>query len=60
MTQSQNQSQTQSDLQKAVDNVNPSDLVANLNPNNKSAETPENLDKNQATPFIDDSVRTDK
>lgn len=60
MTQSQNQSQTQSDLQKAVDDVNPSDLAANLNPNNKPAETPENLDKNQATPFIDDSVRTDK
>lgn len=52
--------QPQSELQKAVDNVQPNDLADNLDPNNKPAQTPENLDKNQATPFIDESVRTDK
>lgn len=50
---------TQSDLQKAVENVNPNDLQENL-ANTDNIEKPENLDKNQTTPFIDESVRTDK
>lgn len=52
----------QSDLQKAVENVNPNQLGENLQPEASSTflEQPENLTKEQATPFIDENLRTDK
>lgn len=52
--------QPQTDLQQAVDNVQPSDLKDNLTPDNTNTNIPENLTKNETTPFIDESVRTDK
>ena len=51
-----------SELQKASENVNPDQLADNLdkdNHNNQAAK-PQPLDSQENTPFIDDSLRTDK
>lgn len=50
----------QTDLQKAVDNVNPKDLADNLANTDDKISTPATLKNEQAPPFIDESVRTDK
>lgn len=50
------------DIEQAVEEVNPSEVSENLDPNN--AENDEsnsaNLSEQQETPFIDDELRTDK
>lgn len=51
------------DLQQAADNVNPSELADNLNGNLKkdvATEQSQKLDNKEQTPFIDDTLRTDK
>ena len=51
------------DLQQAADNVNPTEIADNLNGNLKkdvATEQPQKLDNKEQTPFIDDTLRTDK
>ncbi len=51
----------QTDLQQAAENVNPSELSDNLNQAAQAKSTqPQDLDQQQTTPFIDESLRTDK
>ena len=50
----------QTDLQKAVDNVNPKDLADNLANTDDKIATPAPLENEQTPPFIDESVRTGK
>ena len=51
-----------SELQKASENVNPDQLADNLDKDNHNhqAAKPQPLDSQENTPFIDDSLRTDK
>ena len=55
----QNQSSNQTELQKATENVNPSQLSENLDKQNSVKGEPQDLDKSEHTPFIDESLRTD-
>lgn len=61
--QSQNQAQNrpgnQTEIQKATENVDPSQLSENLDKQNSVKGEPQDLDKSENTPFIDDSLRTD-
>lgn len=52
----------QSDLQQAVENVDLSQLDENLqtDASRTSNKQPKDLNKEQATPFIDENLRTDK
>lgn len=47
------------DLQQAVEQTNPQELVENLTDKSASLQ-PQALEKQQETPFIDDTLRTDK
>lgn len=47
------------DLQQAVEQTNPQELVENLMDKSASLQ-PQALEKQQETPFIDDTLRTDK
>lgn len=49
----------QTDIQKATENVDPSQLSENLDTQNTQKGQPQPLDQNEQTPFIDDSLRTD-
>lgn len=51
--------QNQTQLQKATENVDPSQLAENLNDQNSEKGQPQQLDQNENTPFIDESLRTD-
>lgn len=57
-----NQAKTnQTDLQQAADHVKPDELAKNMNQaKQQSEEQPQNLASQEQTPFIDDSLRTDK
>ena len=61
--QAQNQAQTQSsnqtEIQKATENVDPSQLSENLDKQSSVKVEPQDLDKSENTPFIDESLRTD-
>lgn len=57
--QAQNQPGNQTEIQKATENVNPSQLSENLDKQNSVKGEPQDLDKSENTPFIDDSLRTD-
>ena len=57
--QSQNQSSNQTEIQKATENVDPSQLSENLDKQNSVKGEPQDLDKRENTPFIDESLRTD-
>ena len=57
--QEQNQSSNQTELQKATENVNPSQLSENLDKQNSVKGEPQDLEKSENTPFIDGSLRTD-
>lgn len=49
------------DLQQAAGQVDPSKLADNLDVStNNTSQQPEELDEQSTTPFIDDSLRTDK
>lgn len=48
----------QSEVKKAAENVNPTQLQENLQ-TNKPVNMPEHLTDDQKTPFIDEDVRTD-
>jgi len=48
-----------SDVKQAAENANVEQIEKNLK-ENKPVNTPEELTKEQATPFIDEEVRTDK
>mgnify|MGYP003607899342 FL=1 len=58
--QSQNQSSNQTEIQKATENVDPSQLSENLDKQNSVKGEPQDLDKRESTPLIDESLRTDK
>ena len=57
--QAQNQSSNQTEIQKATENVNPSQLSENLDKQSSVKVEPQDLDKSENTPFIDESLRTD-
>ena len=57
--QAQNQSSNQTELQKATENVDPSQLSENLDKQNSVKGEPQDLEKSENTPFIDGSLRTD-
>ena len=57
--QSQNQSINQTELPKATENVDPSQLSENLDKKNSVKGEPQDLEKSENTPFIDGSLRTD-
>lgn len=57
--QSQNQSSNQTEIQKATENVDPSQLSENLDKQNSVKGEPQDLGKSENTPFIDGSLRTD-
>ena len=57
--QAQNQSSNQTEIQKATENVNPSQLSENLDKQNSVKGEPQDLEKSENTPFIDGSLRTD-
>jgi len=57
--QEQNQSSNQTELQKATENVDPSQLSENLDKQNSVKGEPQDLAKSENTPFIDESLRTD-
>lgn len=57
--QAQNQPGNQTEIQKATENVNPSQLSENLDKQNSVKGEPQDLDKSENTPFIDESLRTD-
>lgn len=52
------------DLQQATEQVNPSELADNLKADKVKKDTavdqPQDLDNKEETPFIDESLRTDK
>lgn len=50
------------DIEQAVEEVNPSEVSENLDPNNAESDelNSANLSQEQETPFIDDELRTDK
>ena len=50
------------DIEQAVEEVNPSEVSENLDPNNAESDESNsaNLSEQQETPFIDDELRTDK
>ncbi|GGL93147.1 hypothetical protein GCM10010099_06700 [Streptomyces cinereus] len=54
-----NQSSNQTELQKATENVDPSQLSENLDKQNSVKGEPQDLDISENTPFIDESLRTD-
>ena len=50
-----------SDLQQATEHVDPVQLAGNLSIDPQATrESPQQLDERQQTPFIDESLRTDK
>ena len=55
----QNQSSNQTEIQKATENVDPSQLSENLDKQNSVKGEPQDLEKSENTPFIDGSLRTD-
>ena len=57
--QEQDQSSNQTELQKATENVDPSQLSENLDKQNSVKGEPQDLEKSENTPFIDGSLRTD-
>lgn len=57
--QAQNQPGNQTEIQKATENVDPSQLSENLDKQNSVKGEPQDLDKSENTPFIDGSLRTD-
>ena len=57
--QAQNQPGNQTEIQKATENVNPSQLSENLDKQNSVKGEPQDLEKSENTPFIDESLRTD-
>ena len=57
--QAQNQSSNQTEIQKATENVDPSQLSENLDKQNSVKGEPQDLEKSENTPFIDGSLRTD-
>ena len=57
--QAQNQPGNQTEIQKATENVNPSQLSENLDKQNSVKGEPQDLEKSENTPFIDGSLRTD-
>ena len=57
--QKQNQPSNQKKKKKATENVDPSQLSENLDKQNSVKGEPQDLDKSENTPFIDDSLRTD-
>ena len=61
--QAQNQEQNQpgnpTEIQKATENEDPSQLSENLDKQNTVKGEPQDLDKSENTPFIDESLRTD-
>ena len=57
--QKQNQSINQTEIQKATENVDPSQLSENLDKQNSVKGEPQDLEKSENTPFIDGSLRTD-
>ena len=46
-------------MQQATENVNASQLSENLDKQNSVKGEPQDLDKSENTPFIDESLRTD-
>lgn len=50
----------QTELQKATDNVDPAQLSQNLDKQNSVKGQPQQLDQDENTPFIDQSLRTDE
>ena len=58
--QAQNQPGNQTAIQKATENVDPSQLSENLDKQNSVKGEPQDLDKSENTPFIAESLRTDK
>ena len=50
------------DIEQAVEEVNPGEVSENLDPNNAESDESNsaNLSEQQETPFIDDELRTDK
>ena len=50
------------DIEQAVEEVNPSEVSENLDHNNAESDESNsaNLSQQQETPFIDDELRTDK
>ena len=50
------------DIEQAVEEVNPSEVSENLNPSDSknTDSNSANLSGNEETPFIDDELRTDK
>lgn len=53
--------QQKSDLQKAAEQINPAQLADNLVVDQQAnASQPQALEDKEQTPFIDDSLRTDK
>ena len=57
--QEQNQSSNQTEIQKATENVDPSQLSENLDKQNSVKGEPQDLGNSENTPFIDESLRTD-
>ena len=57
--QAQNQPGNQTEIQKATENVDPSQLSENLDKQNSVKGEPQDLEKSENTPFIDGSLRTD-
>lgn len=57
MTQSKANQKTE--LQQAIEQSNPTKLADNLK-DTLVEEHPQSLNKKEATPFIDDTLRTDK
>ena len=56
---SQNQPSNQTEIQKATENVDPSQLSENLDKQNSVKGEPQDLEKIEKTPFIDVSLLTD-
>lgn len=48
------------DIEQAVEKVNPTEVKENLNSSDSKNTNSANLSKNEDTPFIDDELRTDK
>ncbi|WP_131667570.1 hypothetical protein [Psychrobacter pygoscelis] len=58
-----NNTHDSSELNQAVDNIDASKIAENLDkesPDDSSSAQPKALNDEQQTPFIDESVRTDK
>ncbi len=54
-----NNSNNKTDIEKALDEVSPSEVNKNLKSNDLDSK-PEPLSDEEQTPFIDDELRTDK